>query len=96
MTQQQGEPYFNPDGETSHNHSEYIEGNCLVDITREDLVAERIGIESDSQIIRWLENDDSTTRSLTKQILKSEEEHACGYGCATSEKKRYVEVRFGK
>jgi bacterioferritin len=43
---------------------------------REDLVAERIAIESYSEIIRWLANDDPTTRSLIEEILKKEEEHA--------------------
>jgi bacterioferritin len=43
---------------------------------REDLVAERIAIESYSEIIRWLGNDDPTTRGMIEEILKKEEEHA--------------------
>ena len=76
ITQLQGEPNFNPEGMTSRSHSEYVEGGSLVDMIREDLVAERIAIESYSEIIRWLGNDDPTTRSLMEQILKVEEEHA--------------------
>jgi bacterioferritin len=76
ITQLQGEPNFNPEGMTSRSHSEYVEGNSLVDMIREDLVAERIAIESYSEIIRWLENDDPTTRGLMEEILKAEEEHA--------------------
>jgi len=76
ITQLQGEPNFNPEGLTSRSHSEYVEGGSLVDMIREDLVAERIAIESYSEIIRWLANDDPTTRSLMEDILKVEEEHA--------------------
>ena len=76
ITQLQGEPNFNPEGMASRSHSEYVEGGSLVDMIREDLVAERIAVESYSEIIRWLGNDDSTTRSLMEQILKVEEEHA--------------------
>jgi bacterioferritin len=43
---------------------------------REDLVAERIAIESYSEIVRWLANDDPTTRRMIEDILKMEEEHA--------------------
>lgn len=76
ITQLQGEPNFNPEGITSRSHSEYVEGGSLVDMIREDLVAERIAVESYSEIIRWLGNDDPTTRSLMEGILKVEEEHA--------------------
>jgi len=76
ITQLQGEPNFNPEGITSRSHSEYVEGGSLVDMIREDLVAERIAVESYSEIIRWLGNDDPTTRSLMEAILKVEEEHA--------------------
>jgi len=76
ITQLQGEPNFNPEGIASRSHSEYVEGNSLLDMIREDLVAERIAIESYSEIIRWLGNDDPTTRSLMEAILKVEEEHA--------------------
>jgi len=76
ITQLQGEPNFNPEGLATRSHSEYVEGNTLVEMIREDLVAERIAIESYSEIIRWLSNDDPTTRVLIEEILKKEEEHA--------------------
>ena len=76
ITQLQGEPNFNPESLAIRSHSEYVEGHSLVEMIREDLVAERIAIESYSEIIRWLGNDDPTTRSLIEEILKKEEEHA--------------------
>jgi len=76
ITQLQGEPNFNPESLALRSHSEYVEGHSLVEMIREDLVAERIAIESYSEIIRWLGNDDPTTRSLIEEILKKEEEHA--------------------
>jgi bacterioferritin len=76
ITQLQGEPNFNPEGLASRSHSEYIEGRTLLDMIREDLVAERIAVESYSEIVRWLGNDDPTTRSLMEEILTKEEEHA--------------------
>lgn len=76
IMQLQGEPNFNPEGLATRSHSEYVEGNSLVEMIREDLVAERIAVESYSEIIRWLGNDDPTTRSLIVEILKKEEEHA--------------------
>jgi bacterioferritin len=76
ITQLDGEPDFNPDGLTSRSHSEYSEGHDLVEMLREDLIAERIAIESYSEIVRFLGNDDSTTRRLMEEILAKEEEHA--------------------
>jgi bacterioferritin len=76
ITQLQGEPNFNPEGLATRSHSEYVEGNSLVEMIREDLVAERIAIESYSEIVRWLGNDDPTTRGLIEEILAKEEEHA--------------------
>jgi bacterioferritin len=76
ITQLNGEPNFNPEGLASRAHSEYAEGRDLVSMIREDLVAERIAIESYSEIVRWLGNDDPTTRRLIEDILKMEEEHA--------------------
>jgi len=76
ITQLQGEPNLNPEGLTARSHSEYKEGESLVDMIREDLVAERIAIESYSEIARWLGSDDSTTRKLMEEILAKEEEHA--------------------
>ncbi|HWN98550.1 MAG TPA: ferritin-like domain-containing protein [Blastocatellia bacterium] len=76
ITQLQGEPNFNPEGLATRSHSEYVEGGSLVEMIREDLVAERIAIESYSEIVRWLGNDDPTTRVLIEEILAKEEEHA--------------------
>jgi bacterioferritin len=76
ITQLQGEPNFNPEGLATRSHSEYVEGGSLLEMIREDLVAERIAIESYSEIVRWLGNDDPTTRGLIEEILMKEEEHA--------------------
>ena len=76
ITQLQGAPNFNPDGITDRSHAEYVEGTTLVEMIREDLVAERIAIESYSEIIRWLGDKDTTTRRLMEEILAVEEEHA--------------------
>lgn len=76
ITQLQGEPDFDPEGLATRSHSEYVAGDSLVEMIREDLVAERIAVESYSEIIRWLGNDDPTTRNLIEDILKKEEEHA--------------------
>ena len=71
-----GSPNLNPEGLATRSHSQYDEKASLVDMIREDLVAERIAIETYSEIVRWLGNDDPTTRSLIEGILKVEEEHA--------------------
>ncbi len=71
-----GEPNFSPDGLASRSHSEYVEGTTLIDMLKEDLVAERIAIESYGEIVRYLGNDDPTTRRLMESILAVEEEHA--------------------
>jgi bacterioferritin len=76
ITQLGGEPNFDPEGLATRSHSEYKPGESLTDMIKEDLVAERIAIESYSEIVRWLGNDDPTTRVLVEQILKVEEEHA--------------------
>ena len=76
ITQIGGEPNFNPEGLATRSHSEYKPGESLTDMIKEDLVAERIAIESYSEIIRLLGNDDPTSRVLIEQILKMEEEHA--------------------
>ena len=76
ITQLNGEPNFNPEGMASRSHSEYQEGSNLIEMIKEDLVAERIAIQSYSEIVRWLGEDDSTTRRLIEEILKMEEEHA--------------------
>jgi bacterioferritin len=76
ITQLGGSPNFNPVGLVDRSHSEYDEKESLVDMIKEDLVAERIAIDSYGEIIRWLGTDDPTTRSLMENILKKEEEHA--------------------
>lgn len=76
ITQLNGAPNFNPEGLASRSHSEYAEGTDLISMLKEDLFAERIAIESYSEIARWLGNDDSTTRKMIEEILKMEEEHA--------------------
>ena len=76
ITQLGGEPNFNPEGLTTRSHSEYAEGNSLTEMIKEDLVAERIAIESYSEIIRFLGDKDPTTRRMMEEILAKEEEHA--------------------
>ncbi|HEX7165824.1 MAG TPA: ferritin-like domain-containing protein [Acidimicrobiales bacterium] len=76
ITQLQGEPNFNPEGMNTRAHAQYVEGENLLDMVKEDLVAERIAIESYSEIIRWLGDGDVTTRRLLEEILAVEEEHA--------------------
>jgi bacterioferritin len=76
ITQLQGEPNFNPEGIMSRSHAEYVEGESLQDMIREDLVAERIAIESYAEIVRWLGDKDPTTRRMLEDILAVEEEHA--------------------
>jgi bacterioferritin len=76
IVQLDGEPNFSPEGMLMRSHSEYVEGESLVDMIREDLVAERIAIQSYSEIIRYLGEKDPTSRRLMEDILANEEEHA--------------------
>lgn len=71
-----GEPNFSPEGLLMRSHSEYVEGVSLVDMIKEDLVAERVAIDSYSEMIRYIGDDDITTRRMLEQILAVEEEHA--------------------
>ena len=71
-----GEPNFSPEGLASRSHSEYVEGETLEDMILEDLVAERVAIDSYGEMIRWLGDKDPTTRRLMETILAMEEEHA--------------------
>jgi len=71
-----GAPDFDPNGLQARSHSEYIEGDGLIDMIKEDLVAERIAIESYSDMIRYIGDSDPTTRSMLEGILATEEEHA--------------------
>ena len=76
ITQLDGEPNFNPDGLLTRSHSEYVEGETLVVVIRQDLVAERIAVESYSEIIRYLADNDPTSKRMIEEILAKEEEHA--------------------
>jgi len=76
ITQLQGSPNFNPDGLTSRSHAQYDESEKLTEMIKEDLVAERIAIESYSEMIQWLGDKDVTTRRMLEDILAVEEEHA--------------------
>ncbi len=76
ITQLGGEPNFNPEGLLLRSHSEYVEGKTLTEMIKEDLVAERIAIESYSEIIRYFGDNDPTSRRLMEDILANEEEHA--------------------
>jgi bacterioferritin len=71
-----GAPNFNPEGMTTRSHSEYAEGQTLLDMIKEDLVAERIAIDSYTEMIRYVGDDDITTRRMLESILAVEEEHA--------------------
>lgn len=71
-----GEPDLEPSGLASRSHAEYVEGTSLADMIKEDLVAERIAIDSYREIIQYLSDKDPTTRRLMEGILAVEEEHA--------------------
>ncbi len=71
-----GAPDFSPEGLLTRSHSEYVEGETLIDMIKEDLVAERVAIDSYRDIIRYLGNDDPTSRRMMEEILAVEEEHA--------------------
>ena len=76
ITQLNGAPDFDPDTLTSRAHAEYDASTGLLDMVKEDLVAERVAIASYSEIISWLGDGDPTTRRLFEDILGVEEEHA--------------------
>lgn len=76
IVQLQGEPNFNPEGLLMRSHAEYVEGTTLVDMIQEDLVAERIAIDSYRDMINYFGNDDPTSRRMLEGILAVEEEHA--------------------
>jgi bacterioferritin len=71
-----GEPNFSPEGLAMRSHAEYVEGETLVDMIQEDLVAERIAIDTYREVVTFLGNDDPTTRRMIEEILAVEEEHA--------------------
>lgn len=76
ITQLNGEPDFNPAVLADRSHSQYVEGADLTSMIEENLVAERIAIETYLEIVRWLGDEDPTTRGLIERILAKEEEHA--------------------
>ncbi|MBK7414567.1 MAG: bacterioferritin [Dechloromonas sp.] len=71
-----GEPNFSPDGLSDRSHAEYTEGDTLKGMIEENLIAERIAIESYREMVAYLGDEDSTTRRMLEGILASEEEHA--------------------
>ena len=76
IVQLKGEPNFNPEGLLMRSHAEYVEGTTLQEMIKEDLVAERIAIDSYREMISYLGNDDPTSRRMMEGILAVEEEHA--------------------
>ncbi len=80
-----GTPDFSPDSLVARSHAEYVEGDDLVDMIKEDLVAERIAIDSYREIIDFVGDDDTTTKRLLEGILAMEEEHAEDLGTLLEE-----------
>ena len=76
ITQLGGAPDFSPDGLATRSHAEYVEGHTLEDMIKEDLIAERIAIDSYREMIAYLAEADSTSRRMLEEILAKEEEHA--------------------
>jgi len=76
IIQLRGEPNFSPDGLSTRSHAEYAEGESLKDMIKEDLVAERVAIESYREMVAYIAEKDPTTRRILEDILASEEEHA--------------------
>jgi bacterioferritin len=76
ITQLGGAPNFNPEGLLTRSHAEYVEGETLVDMIKEDLVAERIAIDSYAEMARYFGDKDPTSRRLIENILAMEEKHA--------------------
>lgn len=71
-----GNPNFSPEGLLSRSHAEFIEGENLREMIEEDLIAERIAIDSYREVARYLGDQDPTSRRLMEDILAQEEEHA--------------------
>jgi bacterioferritin len=76
ITQLDGAPDFSPEGLATRSHAEYVEGNSLEEMIKEDLVAERIAIDSYKEMVLYLGEKDPTSRRLMEEILAKEEEHA--------------------
>lgn len=71
-----GEPNFSPEGLTTRSHAEYVEAGSLTEMIKENLVAERIAIDSYGEMIRYIGDKDPTSRRVLEGILAVEEEHA--------------------
>ena len=71
-----GEPEFNPDLLSKNSHAQYVAGKNLKEMVYEDLVAERIAVDSYREIIQYIGDKDPTTRRIFEEILEQEEEHA--------------------
>ncbi|WP_286803195.1 ferritin-like domain-containing protein, partial [Marinobacter sp. UBA2498] len=71
-----GKPNFSPEGLLTRSHAEFVEGDTLREMVVEDLVAERIAIDSYREIARYLGDQDPTSRRIIEEILAQEEEHA--------------------
>ena len=84
-----GQPDFSPDALMSRSHAEYIEGDSLKNMIKEDLIAERIAIESYREMIAYLGDQDPTTHRMLQGILASEEEHADDLSCLLEGMKDY-------
>lgn len=76
ITQLNGAPNFDPEALLTVSHTQYVAGGSLVEMIREDLIAERIAVESYGQMIRYLGPRDPTTRRMLEGILATEEQHA--------------------
>jgi bacterioferritin len=76
IVQLNGQPNFSPDGLLTRSHAEYVEGTTLIEMIKEDLIAERVAIDSYAEMIRYLGHDDPTTTRMLEGILAVEEEHA--------------------
>jgi len=76
ITQLGGAPNLSPEGLATRSHAEYVEGDSLTDMIKEDLVAERIAIDSYREMVEYFGSKDVTTRRLMEEILAKEEEHA--------------------
>ena len=76
ITELGGEPNFSPIGLSDRSHAEYVTGDTLNAMIKEDLIAERIAIESYREMIAYLAENDPTTQRMLKEILAMEEEHA--------------------
>jgi len=71
-----GEPDFDPDTLSTRSHTPYDASAGLIDMVKEDLIAERVAVASYTEIVQWLGDKDPTTRRVFEDLLAQEEEHA--------------------